>query len=143
MDFRIRRRDEPEINLIAFIDVLLVILLFLMLSTTYSRYTELQVRLPSADAPPARPLPRQLVVSVGADGRYAVDRQVLPARTPAALAQAMAMAASSAGQGETVVIINADAAAPHQAVINVLEAARNAGLAQVTFAAHSRGGKGR
>ncbi len=141
MDFRTRRRDEPEINLIAFIDVLLVILLFLMLSTTYSRYTELQVRLPSAEAPPARPLPRQMVVSVGADGRYAVDRQVLTARTPAALSQAMA--AASAGQAETVVIINADAAAPHQAVIHVLEAARNAGLAQVTFAAQSRSGKAR
>ena len=136
MNFRIRRADEPEINLIPFIDVLLVILIFLLLSTTFSRYTELQVKLPTADAADARARPREVLVSVGADGRYAIDRKVLPARTPEALATALQ--AASAGQSEVVVVINADAAAPHQAVMQVLEAARGTGLAHVTFAAQSR-----
>lgn len=136
MNFRIRRSDEPEINLIPFIDVLLVILIFLLLSTTFSRYTELQVNLPTADAADARARPREVLVSVGADGRYAIDRKVLAERSPQALA--LALQAASSGQGDVVIVINADAAAPHQSVMQVLEAARGGGLAHVTFAAQSR-----
>jgi len=74
MNFRPRRQDEPEINLIPFIDVLLVVLIFLMLSTTYSKFTELQLRLPQADADAQRDYPRELIVSVSAEGRFAVNK---------------------------------------------------------------------
>jgi biopolymer transport protein ExbD len=125
--------DEPEINLIPFIDVLLVILIFLMLATSYSRYTELQVRLPQADAARMQERPRELVVAVTADGRYAVDRQPVDGRNVALLAQRLREAA--AGRPDTVVVVSADALAPHQAVVNVMDAARRAELSRLTFAA--------
>jgi biopolymer transport protein ExbD len=89
MNFRRRGADEPEINLIPFIDVLLVVLIFLMLSTTYSKYAELQVRLPEANAEPERQRPREVVVSIAADGRYAIDKKPLPGRSIDALTLAL------------------------------------------------------
>ena len=135
MNFRNQNRhgsDEPEINLIPFIDVLLVVLIFLMLTTTYSKFTELQVRLPVADAETPRQQPREIVVAVGRDGRYAVDRQGLENGSVESLASALTTAAN--GRNDTVVIVSADAAASHQSVINVMDAARRSGLAQITFA---------
>ena len=74
MKFSRARTDEPEINLIPFIDVLLVVLIFLMLSTTYSRFTELQINLPTADSEKLRDRPSEIVVAVSGDGRYAINR---------------------------------------------------------------------
>ena len=135
MNFRPRRQEEPEINLIPFIDVLLVILIFLMLSTTYSKFTELQLRLPVADVDVQRDYPEEMVVSVTADGGYGIDSVVVPGRSVDALASAM-VAAAKAGK-DTVVVVHADASAKHQAVITVMEAARSAGLNQLTFATQS------
>lgn len=125
-------RDEPEINLIAFIDILLVVVIFLVLTTTYSKYTELQVNLPSADAEAPKQNPREIVVAVGADGRYAVNRRVLDGGSVELITAALQESAE-AGR-DTVVVISADAAAAHQSVINVMDAARRAGLVQITFA---------
>ena len=74
-NFRKPRPEEPEINLIPFIDVLLVVLIFLMLSTTYSKFTELQLRLPVADTETLREHPQELLVTVTREGRYALNRQ--------------------------------------------------------------------
>ena len=137
MNFRPRAKEEPEINLIPFIDVLLVILIFLMLTTTYSKFTELQLTLPVANAEQLRDRPREIIVAVAADGRYAVNRQTLEGRSPELVAQALAAAAQSGSQGDSVVIISADATAPHQSVVTVMEAARRVGLVQVTFATQS------
>lgn len=137
MNFRPRQKEEPEINLIPFIDVLLVILIFLMLSTTYSKFTELQLRLPTADVDAQRDYPREVLVSVNAEGGYTVNRQPLSGRGVAELASAIQDAAK-AGK-ESVVIIYADATARHQSVISVMEAARRAGLSQITFATQSSG----
>lgn len=138
MNFRPGSRDEPEINLIPFIDILLVVLIFLVLSTTYSKYTELQVRLPVADAEQARNRPREVSVTVAQDGRYAVNGSVLERAGVEALSVALAEAAK--GDKESVIIINADASATHQAVVNVMDAARRTGLAQITFATQTSGG---
>ncbi|MGB4928223.1 MAG: biopolymer transporter ExbD, partial [Giesbergeria sp.] len=81
MNFRSRDREEPEINLIPFIDVLLVILIFLMLTTTYSKFTQLQLTLPVADAEQMRDRPKEVIVSVSADGRYAVNKDALDGRS--------------------------------------------------------------
>ena len=133
MNFRGSSSDEPEINLIPFIDVLLVILIFLMLSTTYAKFTELQVNLPSASADPVKERPVQIVVAVAADGRYAVDGQAVDGRNVDTLAASLQKAAS--GQDNCFVVISADATAAHQSVINVLDAARRVGLNRITFAA--------
>jgi biopolymer transport protein ExbD len=133
MNFRKPRPEEPEINLIAFIDVLLVVLIFLMLSTTYSKFTELQLTLPSANAEQLRERPAEIIVSVAADGRYAVNRQAVEGRNVEVLSAALSAAAKD--QKDPVVIVSADATAAHQTVINVLDAARRAGLPRLTFAA--------
>nr|WP_297351123.1 biopolymer transporter ExbD [uncultured Caldimonas sp.] len=137
MNFHHRRNEEPEINLIPFIDVLLVILIFLMLSTTYSKFTELKVNLPVADAEKSRDYPREIIVSVAADGRYAVNRKPVDGRSVELLAQELR---AVAGDGkDTIIIVSADATAAHQSVINVMDAARRAGLSQLTFATQSSG----
>lgn len=137
MNFRPGSRDEPEINLIPFIDILLVVLIFLVLSTTYSKFTELQVRLPVADAEQAKTRPREVSVTVAQDGRYAVNGSTLDRASVDALSMALAEAAK--GDKESIIIINADASATHQAVVNVMDAARRTGLAQITFATQSSG----
>lgn len=135
MNFRARTTEEPEINLIPFIDVLLVVLIFLMLSTTYSKFTELQVKLPVADTDAQRDYAKELIIAVGADGSYSVNQQVVVGRSMEAIAAALTEGAK--GAKETVVIISADASAKHQSVVTVMEAARRAGLNQITFATQS------
>lgn len=135
MKFRQRRSEDPEINLIPFIDVLLVILIFLMLSTTYSKFTELQITLPVADADKLKERPREIIVVVAADGRYVVNSQPVEGRAVELLSAAMSRA--SEGRADSVVIVSADAAAAHQAVINVMDAARRAGLSHLSFAAQT------
>ena len=132
MNFRTSSREEPEINLIPFIDVLLVVLIFLMLSTTYSRFTELQLKLPVADVDVQRDHPKEIVVNISSDGSYGINGAAIGARSPEALANAI-LSAANAGK-DAVVIINADASARHQSVITVMEAARRAGLTRITFA---------
>jgi biopolymer transport protein ExbD len=135
MNFRPRSKDEPEINLIPFIDVLLVVLIFLMLSTTYSKFTELQLKLPVADADAQRDHPKEVIVGISSDGRYVINRSAVTGRSVEVVASALTEAAK-AGK-DSVIIISADAATPHQSVITVLEAARRSGLNQITFAAQS------
>lgn len=135
MNFRKGSRDEPEINLIPFIDVLLVVLIFLMLSTTYSKFTELQVKLPVADAEQQRDYPKEVIVAVGSDGRYMINKTPVEGRSLEVLGAALVQAAK-AGR-ESVIIISADASATHQAVITVMEAARRNGFNQITFATQS------
>jgi biopolymer transport protein ExbD len=140
LNFRKPRPDEPEINLIPFIDVLLVILIFLMLSTTYSKFTELQITLPVADAEKMRERPREIIVAVSADGRYVVNRKPVDGRSVELLAAELS--AVAAGSTDLIVIVSADATAAHQSVVNVMDAARRAGLARLTFATQA-GGEGR
>ncbi|MEO6897026.1 MAG: biopolymer transporter ExbD [Caldimonas sp.] len=141
LNFRRTRPEEPEINLIPFIDVLLVILIFLMLSTTYSKFTELQITLPVADADQARDRPHEIIVAVSADGRYAVDKKPVDGRSVEALAAELSAAAG--GSSDMVLIVSADATTAHQSVINVMDAARRAGIAKLTFATQSTAGAAR
>jgi biopolymer transport protein ExbD len=139
MNFKHRRPEEPEINLIPFIDVLLVILIFLMLSTTYSKYSELQITLPVADAERLKERPGEILVSVTAEGRYLINHKPIEGRSVELLAAELRAAAGSAGD-QAVVIVSADALAAHQAVINVMDAARRAALPRLTFATQANNG---
>ena len=135
MNFRQQaRRDQPEINLIAFIDVLLVILIFLMISTSFSRVTGLAVRLPTVSAEASTP-PKSLHIAVDAEGGFALNGRRVAARDAASLAQELRRLA--AGDATQIVDIHADAQATHQSVVSVMEAARLAGLSQVSFSAQS------
>jgi len=135
MNFRKHYKEDPEINLIPLIDVLLVILIFLMVTTTYSKYAELQINLPTAEAEKQNERPNEINISVSAGGQYTIDRKPVTFTSVAAFADAMKKAGS--GLKDPIVIINADAKASHQSVISVMEAARMAGLSQVSFSTQS------
>jgi biopolymer transport protein ExbD len=125
-------RDEPEINFIALIDVLLVILIFLMVTTTYQRMAELQISLPEAQADAVQQKAHEVNVGVNAQGRYAIEGTSFNFAGVPDFAERLRAAAGDAK--EPVIIINADASATHQSVIYVMEAARVAGLTRITFA---------
>ena len=132
MRFRPRAfREEPEINFIPLIDVLLVILIFLMVTTTYSRFSELQINLPTADS--AKPPERldQIDIAVDAKGNYAINKNTIGNAARDRLVQELKRAAGS--MKEPVIVISADADASHQSVIRVMEAAQAAGYGKITF----------
>ncbi len=124
---------EPEINLIPFIDVLLVILIFLVLTTSWSRLTEINLTLPLADTQKQKDRPKQIVLTVNAQGQYAVNKSPVGDTSVSALAKALAPVAAK----EVTLVISADAQASHQSVVNAMEAARRSGLSQITFATQS------
>lgn len=133
MNFRRgRREDYPDINLIPFIDILLVIVIFLAVTTTYARFAELRINLPTSSAEQTPAQPRQIEVAVAEDGRYQIDGAGLGQAAVDEIAAALQQAAGD--QKDPVVVINADARASHQSVVNVMEAARRVGLARITFA---------
>jgi biopolymer transport protein ExbD len=133
MDFRRgRKHEELEINLVPLIDVLLVIIIFLVVSATFSRINELQINLPTAEANPQQEKPLVINVGVDASGHYNVNNTKLADVTVEGIVAALR---SAAGSGkEPTVVINADAKTTHQSVINVMEAARQAGYTHITFA---------
>ncbi len=135
MKFRKSSSHEPEINLIPFIDVLLVVIIFLMLSTTYSKFTEMQLTLPVADTAAQQDRPREIIVSISNDGRFSVNRVPVSTRDVMGLSQALTVATQNVDN--PMLIISADAQASHQSVMMVMEAARRNGLNQLTFAAQA------
>ncbi|MBL8384778.1 MAG: biopolymer transporter ExbD [Burkholderiales bacterium] len=141
MNFRDRNRspEEPEINFIPLIDVLLVILIFLMITTTYSKYTELQINLPTADAEKQLERPNEINVAVSSLARYSINGQAVAFRDVNGLSNDLKAAAT--GKKDPVIVISADAQAPHQSVIHVMQAAQLAGLGQVTFTTQATPGK--
>ena len=137
MNFRRgRSRDEPEINLIPLIDILIVVLIFLFLTTTYTRFAELQINLPEAAAAKAADRPEVLSVAVDATGKYAINGTAVAFGNTQSFALKMREAAK--GAKEPVVAISADAAATHQSVINVMESARLAGYSHISFTTQTR-----
>jgi biopolymer transport protein ExbD len=124
-------REEPEMNLVPFIDVMLVIVIFLVVTTTYSRYSELQINLPTADANLPNERPDQINVGITAQGKYVIERVSVTATDPAVISSELKRAARS--NPDPTIIINADANTTHQSVINVMEAARLAGYGKITF----------
>ena len=136
MNFRRgRREDYPEINLIPFIDILLVIVIFLAVTTTYSRFAELKINLPTSSAEQTPNQPKQIDVAVAENGRYQIGGTAVGEVSVDELAVALKNAAN--GQNDPVPVINADARAAHQSVVNVMEAARRVGLSRITFATQS------
>ena len=136
MNFQRGREQEPlEINLVPLIDVMMVILIFLMISTTYSKYTELAITLPTAESERQPERSNEIQVLVNAQGNYVINRIPVPFRSVEQLTTELRRAAG--GLKEPVVVISADATATHQAVMRVMEAARVAGISQVNFTAQA------
>jgi biopolymer transport protein ExbD len=133
---RTRAREEPDINLIPLIDILIVVLIFLFLTTTYSRFAELQINLPEATAEKAGDRPEVLQVAVDATGKYAINGSAVQYGNAQNFALKLREAAK--GNKEPVIAISADAAATHQSVINVMESARLAGYNHISFTTQTR-----
>ena len=131
------QREEPEINLIPMIDVLLVILIFLMITTTYSKFSGLEINLPTADAPQTQEQPSEINVAVTAAGDVLINKSPVGSRDVGQIAtvlKRLAPANGADGAKEPVVIINADAKTTHQSVVDVMQAAQQAGLSHISFA---------
>ncbi|HUX90031.1 MAG TPA: biopolymer transporter ExbD [Gallionellaceae bacterium] len=131
-----RAREEPEINLIAMIDVLLVILIFMLVTTTYSKHAELQINLPQASGSQAAAAGDQINVAIDATEHYAINNKPTKFDGVNSLSQALRKAAGN--QTDPTIVISADAKAPHQSVINIMEAARLAGYGRITFTTQSQ-----
>ena len=136
-----RTREEPEINFIPLIDLLLVILIFLMVTTTYSKYAELQINLPEASAEKAPDRPQVINIGVDANGKYSVNSSAVAYAGVDAFANILRDAAAGANMKDPVIAIGADAGATHQAVVNVMEAARLVGFTKISFTTQGKSGK--
>ena len=130
-----RSQEEPEINLIPMIDVLLVIIIFLMLTTTYSKFSGLEINLPTADASKQAEQPNEVNVAVMATGQVLVNKAPLTATDVASISEALRRAAGDAK--DPVIVINADAKATHQSVVDIMQAAQTAGYPRISFATQS------
>ena len=126
---------EPEINLIPFIDVLLVVLIFLMISTTFTRFQELAITLPTANGSDSQLETKQIHIAVSRDGRFAVNGKLTDRSQ---LTKALAQYNQNDSAKDTQVSIDADARAPHQAVMSALEAARDAKLSNIVFTSQTK-----
>lgn len=127
-----RGHDESEINLIPLIDVLLVIIIFLMLTTTYSKFSGLEINLPTADANSQAEQPNEVSVAITASGQVLVDKVPLVAADVKAISEALRRAAGD--RTDPVIVINADAKATHQSVVDIMQAAQTAGYPHISFA---------
>ena len=139
MDFRRGRgKEEVEINLIPLIDVLLVIIIFLMLTTTYSKFSGLEINLPTSDAPPSQEQPNEVDVTITAQGDILVNRTPVSGRDLDSIVSALKRVAPEEGGKPPLVVINGDAKANFQSVFDVMQAAQKAGLPNVSFAAQTQ-----
>lgn len=142
MNFRRgRTREEPEINFIPLIDLLLVILIFVLVTTTYSKFAELQINLPEASAEKAIDRPQVLTIGVDAGGKYAINGAPITFASVESLANLLKESAAAGGMKDPVIAIGADAGATHQAVINIMEAARLVGYTKISFTTQAKTGK--
>ena len=130
-----RENDVPEINLIPLIDVLLVIIIFLMLTTTYAKFSGLEINLPTADASKQAEQPNEVAVAVTAAGQVLVNKVPLVGADVKAISEALRRAAGDAT--DPVIVINADAKATHQSVVDIMQAAQSAGYPHISFATQS------
>ena len=130
-----RGHDDPEINLIPFIDVLLVIIIFLMLTTTYAKFSGLEINLPTADAANQEEQPNEVEVAVTASGQVLVNKTPLAVNEVTAISEALIRAAGD--NKDPLIVISADAKTTHQSVVDIMQAAQASGYPRISFATQS------
>jgi biopolymer transport protein ExbD len=132
MNFRRKSSlEDPEINFIPLIDVLLVIIIFLVVSTTFSKFSELKINLPIAEANQSKDKDDSINIIITEDGQYSINERIIEAVSLEKLV--LELKAESNGKTDMPVIINADAMTTHQSVVDVMEASRLVGLNRITF----------
>ena len=132
MNFRRKSSlEDPEINFIPLIDVLLVIIIFLVVSTTFSKFSELKINLPIAEANQSKDKDDSINIIITEDGQYSINERIIESVSLEKLVTELK--AESNGKTDMPVIINADAMTTHQSVVDVMEASRLVGLNRITF----------
>lgn len=132
MNFRRKSSlEDPEINFIPLIDVLLVIIIFLVVSTTFSKFSELKINLPIAEANQSKDKNDSINIIITEDGQYSINEKIIESVSIEKLV--IELKAESSGKKDMPVIINADAMTTHQSVVDVMEASRIVGLNRITF----------
>ena len=131
------RREEPDVNLTALIDVVFLLLIFFMVSTTFERETEISIELPEASGQPIQTEKQVVEISIDDKGRYFVNRQEVINTQIDTLQRAIQEAAG--GQEKPQILLSADRNTPHQAVITAMDAARRLGFVNLTFATNKPG----
>ena len=132
MNFRRKSSlEDPEINFIPLIDVLLVIIIFLVVSTTFSKFSELKINLPIAEANQSKDKNDSINIIITEDGQYSINEKIIESVSIEKLV--IELKAESCGKKDMPVIINADAMTTHQSVVDVMEASRIVGLNRITF----------
>jgi biopolymer transport protein ExbD len=132
MNFRRKSSlEDPEINFIPLIDVLLVIIIFLVVSTTFSKFSELKINLPIAEANQSKDKDDSINIIITEDGQYSINEKIIESVSLKKLVKELKAEAN--GKTDMPVIINADAMTTHQSVVDVMEASRLVGLNRITF----------
>ena len=132
MNFRRKSSlEDPEINFIPLIDVLLVIIIFLVVSTTFSKFSELKINLPIAEANQSKDKDDSINIIITEGGQYSINERIIESVSLEKLVTELK--AESKGKTDIPVIINADAMTTHQSVVDVMEASRLVGLNRITF----------
>ena len=132
MNFRRKSSlEDPEINFIPLIDVLLVIIIFLVVSTTFSKFSELKINLPNAEANQSKDKDDSINIIITQDGQYSINEKIIESVSLEKLVKELKAEAN--GKTDMPVIINADAMTTHQSVVDVMEASRLVGLNRITF----------
>lgn len=137
MNLRPRRRGETEINVVPLIDVMFMLVIFFVVSTTFERRSEISIRLPEASEEQAQPESRVVEVTVDADGRTWINGVALVNSQLRTIREALRGAAR--GLDAPPVVISADQEAAHQSVVRIMDAARQVGLVHITFATRISG----
>ncbi len=132
MNFRGKQKEGPDVNITPLIDVVFLLLIFFMVSTTFKDNSEIEITLPKASQAPQETLPQSIELTIDAEGQYYVNQQRLVNTQLETIKRALKQVAGE--QQSPVIIIKADAKTPHQAVISAMDAARQLGFSKLGFA---------
>ena len=132
MNFRPHDRDEPELNLIPLIDVLIILLIFLVMTTTFANSKGLEIRLPETGASATLAPETPLTIAIDQEGRYLIENQPIRGNSTQDLIQALKIAAGA--KQDPLILIAADRNSRHQALIATLEALGELGFQRISFA---------
>lgn len=132
MNLQQTRKEEPEVNLTSLIDVVLLLLIFFMVSTSFVNEAEIQIRLPEASLEPVPAESQSLEIAVTAEGRYLVNQRALVNARPETLRAALQKIAGE--ETGTEITIRADAEASHQAVVTAMDVAGKLGFVNINIA---------
>lgn len=137
MNLRGHSKEEPEVNLTSLIDVVLLLLIFFMITTSFVRETEIRLRLPEAETAPPASSDDALEITITTDGDYLVNGRQVINRRPVTLRRAMANVAGD--RRDQTVVIRADARASHQSVVTAMDVAGRLGFMNINIATMEQG----